>query len=51
MALSKDDKYKFEGEEGKNVAFLGRLTSTAAMVSYLDYGGYVFGKNGTKTSV
>ena len=48
MALSKDDKYKFEGEEGKNVAFLGQLTNFYYSYGVLSgYGGYVFGKNGT----
>ncbi len=48
MALSKDDKYKFEGEEGKNVAFLGQLTNFYYSYGILSgYGGYVFGKNGT----
>ena len=48
MALSKDDKYKFAGEEGKNVAFLGQLTNFYYSYGILSgYGGYVFGKNGT----
>lgn len=48
MALSKDDKYKFAGEEGKNVAFLGQLTNFYYSYGILSgYGGYVFGQNGT----
>ena len=48
MALSKDDKYKFAGEEGKNVAFLGQLTNFYFSYGILaGYGGYVFGQNGT----
>lgn len=50
-ALSKDDKYKFEGEEGKNIAFLTQWTNFYfAYGLYAGFGGYVFGNNGTDVS-
>ena len=49
--LSKDDKYKFSGEEGKNTAFLTKWTDFYfAYGLYAGFGGYVFGENGTNPS-
>lgn len=49
--LSKDDKYKFDGEEGKNIAFLTQWTNFYfAYGLYAGFGGYVFGENGTNPS-
>ncbi|MGY3765430.1 extracellular solute-binding protein [Vagococcus vulneris] len=46
--LSKDEKYAFEGEKGKNVAFLAKWTDFYNAYGLLaGYGGYVFGKDGT----
>lgn len=51
MELSKDDKYKFEGEEGKNTAFLAQWTNFYFGYGVVSgYGGYVFGQDGTDTS-
>lgn len=47
-ALAKDDKYKFESEEGKNVGFLAKWTDFYFSYGLLSgYGGYVFGDDGT----
>ncbi|UUV98737.1 extracellular solute-binding protein [Vagococcus luciliae] len=46
--MSKDDKFAFEGEKGKNVAFLAKWTDFYSAYGLLaGYGGYVFGDNGT----
>lgn len=49
--LAKDDRFAFEGEEGKNTGFLAKWTDfyfTYGLVA--GYGGYVFGENGTDPS-
>lgn len=47
-ALAKDDKFKFDGEDGKNIAFLTQWTNFYfAYGLYAGFGGYVFGENGT----
>lgn len=46
-ALSKDDTYAFEGENGKNVAFLAKWTDFYYAAGLLQgYDGYVFGNDG-----
>ena len=50
-ALSEDDTYAFENEEGKNTAFLANWTTAYQYIGLLSgYGGYVFGENGTDPS-
>ncbi|WP_313469235.1 extracellular solute-binding protein [Carnobacterium sp.] len=47
-ALSKDKKYDFEGEAGKNTGFLAKWTDFYFSYGLVaGYGGYVFGDNGT----
>ncbi|MGT2829684.1 extracellular solute-binding protein [Streptococcus hillyeri] len=51
MALQKDAKYAFAGEEGKAVGFLANWTNFYyAYGLTAGYGGYVFGKDGTDAS-
>ena len=46
--LAKDSKYNFDGENGKNTAFLADWTNFYYTYGLLaGNGGYVFGKNGT----
>lgn len=46
--LLKDDKYAFEGEDGKNVGFLANWVDFYHTYGLLaGYGGYVFGEDGT----
>lgn len=46
--LTKDEKYAFEGEEGKSTAFLAQWTNFYHAYGLIaGYGGYVFGENGT----
>lgn len=50
-ALSDDDNYAFESEEGKNTAFLANWMTAYQYIGLLSgYGGYVFGENGTDPS-
>lgn len=47
-ALAKDEKYAFEGEEGRNIGFLANWTDFYHSYGLISgYGGYVFGDNGT----
>ncbi|MGX7014368.1 extracellular solute-binding protein [Vagococcus silagei] len=47
-AISKDDKFAFADEKGKNVGFLAKWTDFYSTYGLLSgYGGYVFGKEGT----
>lgn len=47
-ALSKDPKYDYKSEPGKNVGFLAKWTDFYYSYGLLaGYGGYVFGDNGT----
>ncbi|MGX7393583.1 extracellular solute-binding protein [Carnobacterium mobile] len=47
-ALSKDKKYDFAGEAGKNTGFLAKWTDFYFSYGLVaGYGGYVFGDNGT----
>ncbi|CAM3315367.1 extracellular solute-binding protein [Vagococcus fessus] len=49
--LSKDPKFDFEAEKGKNVGFLAKWTDFYSAYGLLaGYGGYVFGDNGTDPS-
>lgn len=49
--LSKDPKFNFEAEKGKNVGFLAKWTDFYSAYGLLaGYGGYVFGDNGTDPS-
>lgn len=51
MALQKDQKYAFAGEDGKSVGFLANWTNFYyAYGLTAGYGGYVFGKDGTDPS-
>lgn len=51
MALQKDSKYAFAGENGKAVGFLANWTNFYyAYGLTAGYGGYVFGKDGTDAS-
>ncbi|UUX33909.1 extracellular solute-binding protein [Fundicoccus culcitae] len=46
--LAEDEAYAFEGEEGKNVAFLAKWTDFYVSYGLISgYGGYVFGQDGT----
>lgn len=46
--LTKDEKYAFEGEDGKSTAFLTQWTNFYHSYGLLaGYGGYVFGEDGT----
>lgn len=46
--LAKDSKYDFQGEEGKNTAFLAKWTDFYFAYGLMSgYGGYVFGEDGT----
>lgn len=46
--LTKDEKYAFEGEDGKSTAFLAQWTNFYHSYGLLaGYGGYVFGEDGT----
>ncbi|WP_025730339.1 extracellular solute-binding protein [Atopobacter phocae] len=48
--LSKDAKYNFADEAGKNTAFLAKWTDFYFAYGLISgYGGYVFGENGTDT--
>lgn len=47
-ALGQDDRFAFEGEEGKNVGFLTNWVDFYMTYGLLaGYGGYVFGEDGT----
>lgn len=47
-ALTEDEQYAFEGEEGKSTAFLAPWTNFYYSYGLIaGYGGYVFGDNGT----
>ena len=49
--LSKDPKFDFEAEKGKNVGFLAKWTDFYSAYGLLaGYGGYVFGDKGTDPS-
>lgn len=48
-ALTKDEKFAFEGEEGKNTGFLANWVDFYMTYGLLaGHGGYVFGEDGTK---
>lgn len=50
-ALSKDKKYEFAGEAGKNTGFLAKWTDFYFSYGLVaGYGGYVFGEEGTDAS-
>lgn len=50
-ALTEDEKYAFEGEEGKSTAFLAQWTNFYHSYGLLaGFGGYVFGQDGTDPS-
>lgn len=47
-ALSKDEKYNFKDESGKNVGFLAKWTDFYFAYGLISgYGGYIFGDDGT----
>lgn len=50
-AIAQDERFAFEGEEGRNVGFLTNWTDFYMTYGLLaGYGGYVFGQDGTDTS-
>lgn len=50
-ALSEDNQYAFENEEGTNTAFLANWTTPYQYIGLLSgYGGYVFGEEGTDST-
>lgn len=49
-AISQDERFAFEGEEGRNVGFLTNWVDFYMTYGLLaGYGGYVFGEDGTNT--
>lgn len=47
-ALAEDESYAFDGEEGKNVAFLAKWTDFYVSYGLISgFGGYVFGEDGS----